>query len=336
MPSHILVNGLGLTFKSSMGISTATIPDVCKTPTPGGPVPIPYPNFANQSTLSKGTKSVKVKNKMIAVKGSRYAMSMGDEPGTIGGIKSNTFKQHTDWITYSFDVKMDGKNACRHSDKKFHNKKNAVDLAGNIDPVAPAVGLDKIADECNKKVNDDEGFCPDGPEGEDCTWLGTMKHKCCEDAINAEGHDALATEHPFMKNANPPPKYIPAPPGADANARAAANQAYEAAISARMAGYKGGTAAQQRANARRYVRNRNVWSKAYFANGGGAFRPDVVSFTPPPPPTRDNTNAAYDFKFNCKDEGGDTSRLMTSEQKAKYTKALGVEPKILHKDGRKC
>jgi hypothetical protein len=62
----------------------------------------------------------------------------------------------------------------------------------------------------------------------------------------------------------------------------------------------------------------------------------VVSFTPPPPPTPDNTNAAYDFKFNCKDEGGDTSRLMTSEQKAKYTKALGVEPKILHKDGRKC
>ncbi|MFV0300523.1 MAG: PAAR-like domain-containing protein, partial [Paracoccus sp. (in: a-proteobacteria)] len=51
MPSHIIVNGLGLTYKSTLGLSTATIPDVCKTPSPAGPVPIPYPNFASQATL---------------------------------------------------------------------------------------------------------------------------------------------------------------------------------------------------------------------------------------------------------------------------------------------
>jgi len=65
MPSDILVNYLGLTYKSSIGVSTATLPDVCKTPTPGGPVPIPYPNFADQSSLAKGTKTVKAHGNMF-------------------------------------------------------------------------------------------------------------------------------------------------------------------------------------------------------------------------------------------------------------------------------
>ncbi|MGI6853623.1 DUF4150 domain-containing protein [Mesorhizobium sp. 1B3] len=141
MPSHIVVNSLGLTYKGTVGLSIATIPDVCKTPSPGGPIPLPYPNIANQSTLKNGTTTVFAKGKMIAVKGSHYSMSSGDEPGTAGGVKSNVFKKATDWITYSFDVKMDGKNACRHTDKKFHNDKNTVDLAGNFDPNTPAAGL---------------------------------------------------------------------------------------------------------------------------------------------------------------------------------------------------
>lgn len=138
MPTHVVVNKLGLTYKGTIGISTATIPDVCKTPSPGGPVPVPYPNFALQSSLTKGTTSVTAKQgKMIAIKGSRYGRSNGDEAGTAGGVKSNVNMKGTDWITYSFDVKMDGKNACRHSDKKFHNNKNTVDLQGNVDPGIP-------------------------------------------------------------------------------------------------------------------------------------------------------------------------------------------------------
>ncbi|MCU9840062.1 DUF4150 domain-containing protein [Ruegeria sp. WL0004] len=167
MPSHVLVNGLGLTYKSTIGISIATIPDVCKTPSPGGPIPIPYPNIANQGTLGGGTTTVKAKGKMIAIKGSQYKSSNGDEPGTAGGVKSNVNMKATDWITYSFDVKMDGKNACRHTDKKFHNNQNTVDLAGNLDPAvggldggdnpfeikcqdAPASSKDKLTD-CQKK-----------------------------------------------------------------------------------------------------------------------------------------------------------------------------------------
>jgi len=35
-----------LTEKELDGITGGTFPDVCKTPTAGGPVPIPYPNVA--------------------------------------------------------------------------------------------------------------------------------------------------------------------------------------------------------------------------------------------------------------------------------------------------
>ena len=108
---------------------------------PGGPIPIPYPNIATQSSLSDGTTTVKAKGEMVAVKGSHYSRSNGDEAGTAGGVKSSVNMKATDWITYSFDVKMDGKNACRHTDKKFHNNQNTVDLGGQFDPNTPQPGL---------------------------------------------------------------------------------------------------------------------------------------------------------------------------------------------------
>lgn len=160
MPSHIIVNGLGLTYKSTLGLSTATIPDVCKTPSPAGPVPIPYPNFASQATLKSGTTTVKAKGQMIAVKGSQYGSSNGDEAGTAGGVKSGVNMKATDWITYSFDVKFDGKNACRHTDKLFHNNQNAANLSGGIDPATGKKYVHKCGEVgrygtlCNQKRTD--------------------------------------------------------------------------------------------------------------------------------------------------------------------------------------
>ena len=139
MGSHVTVNGLGLTHKGSVGVSIATLPDVCKTPSPAGPIPIPYPNFADHGSLSGGSTTVKVKNNMIGTKGSEYSRSSGDEAGTAGGVTSSTFMKETAWITFSFDVKIDGQNACRHTDKKFHNHKNTVDMAGNLDWAPTAV-----------------------------------------------------------------------------------------------------------------------------------------------------------------------------------------------------
>ena len=74
MAVTIHVNGRSnsLVHKGSNGIAKCTIPDVCKTPSPGGPVPIPYPVILSMSSdLKKGTKTVKVDGgNMAAVKGS--------------------------------------------------------------------------------------------------------------------------------------------------------------------------------------------------------------------------------------------------------------------------
>ncbi len=133
MPVTIKVNGVAnsLVHKGSNGISVATIPDVCKTPSPGGPVPIPYPNISQSATLAKGTTTVKADGgMMIANKGSEFSLSNGDNAGVAGGVKSSTFMKESTWILYSFDVKMDGKGACRLTDKKFQNHENTADLGG--------------------------------------------------------------------------------------------------------------------------------------------------------------------------------------------------------------
>lgn len=184
MPVTIKVNGTvnSLVHKGSNGISIATIPDVCKTPSPGGPVPIPYPNISQSTTLDKGTTTVKADGgMMIGVKGSEYSLSNGDNAGVAGGVKSSTFMKESTWILYSFDVKMDGKNACRLTDKKMQNHENTADLAGNLQ--IPATGvppdLQAIADCCNKAIDCDSTYDKKG-----CTSRGRHKHSCCEDAIN--------------------------------------------------------------------------------------------------------------------------------------------------------
>lgn len=138
MSVTININGLSLCHKASGGFSAATVPDVCKTPSPGGPVPIPYPNLATEQDIAKGTKTVKADGgNMCANYGSEFSRSTGDEPGTVGGVISGTFIKEASWITYSFDVKLEGKGACRLTDKMFHNHQNTFNLAGKIHSALP-------------------------------------------------------------------------------------------------------------------------------------------------------------------------------------------------------
>src|SRR5215469_8989281 len=119
MSVTINVNNLSLCHKGSNGVSTASLPDVCKTPSPGGSVPLPYPNVSMSSDLENGTSTVTADGgNMIAIKGSDFSRSTGDEPGTVGGLKSNVNMKESKWILYSFDVKIEGSNACRLTDKK--------------------------------------------------------------------------------------------------------------------------------------------------------------------------------------------------------------------------
>src|SRR5262249_26016909 len=109
MPVSVTVNPPDtVVHKASTGMATTQL-DVCKTPTPGGPVPTPYPNIAMSAQTDSGSKTVKCDGNPIMLKDSNFNMSSGDEPGSIGGVKSNVIKGQADPVNYSFDVKAEGK-----------------------------------------------------------------------------------------------------------------------------------------------------------------------------------------------------------------------------------
>lgn len=126
MGQTTFANSRGIAHKGSGGMSPV-FPDVCKTPSPGGPIPVPYPNIGKSSDTSKGAKKVKTDGQMPMVKGAKYMMSTGDEAGSAGGgVVSNKIKGECEYMMYSFDVKFEGKNVCRLGDPLFHNKKNIM------------------------------------------------------------------------------------------------------------------------------------------------------------------------------------------------------------------
>jgi hypothetical protein len=65
-------------------------PDVCKTPTPAGPVPMPYPNIAQNAMMDPGsaTKKVLIMNMPCATAMTKILLSNGDEAGSAGGVVS--------------------------------------------------------------------------------------------------------------------------------------------------------------------------------------------------------------------------------------------------------
>ncbi len=125
MPCTVFVNGRGVVHQSSGGLSTV-FPDVCKTPSPAGPVPIPYPNIGKAADTTAGPSSVTVDGSMPMVKDAKYALTSGDEAGSAGGVVSGVFAGEAEFSMYSFDVKLEGRNVCRLGDPLLHNKKNAV------------------------------------------------------------------------------------------------------------------------------------------------------------------------------------------------------------------
>lgn len=131
MTVTVIVNKLTLCHKDSGGVSEATLPDVCNTPSGSDQVPIAYRNIAYSRDLEKGTTTVKADGgNMCAKFGSEFSTSTGDEPGSGGGVKSGTFIKEATWITFSFDVKFEGRGACRLTDKMFHNHYNTANISG--------------------------------------------------------------------------------------------------------------------------------------------------------------------------------------------------------------
>ena len=61
----------------------------------------------------------------ICLKGSNFSTSTGDEAGSAaGGVVSNKTKGKAEFVNFSFDVKVEGKNVARAFDLMLHNDKN--------------------------------------------------------------------------------------------------------------------------------------------------------------------------------------------------------------------
>ena len=100
-------------------------PDVCKTPSPGGPVPIPYPNFGMVMQTQKTATKVKICNKQTVTKKSEMPRSQGDEPGTIGGVISNVNMNKVIYKKCSSKVKVMGNQAAYLTSTTGQNGSNA-------------------------------------------------------------------------------------------------------------------------------------------------------------------------------------------------------------------
>ena len=87
--STVSSNNEGVAHKAS-GEKSVISPDVCKTPSPGGPIPIPYPNIGKSSDTAKGTKKVKMDGDPVMLDNSNFKTSTGDEPGTEGSSDVDT------------------------------------------------------------------------------------------------------------------------------------------------------------------------------------------------------------------------------------------------------
>jgi hypothetical protein len=102
-------------------------PDVCKTPSPGGPVPIPYPNIGmgNTGKSSSCAKKVYFSSQKAYNLKSKMPMSNGDEAGTLGGVVSGGFKKDVTFSKGSSAVYIEGSPAIRLTSPTKHNGSNS-------------------------------------------------------------------------------------------------------------------------------------------------------------------------------------------------------------------
>jgi hypothetical protein len=142
MPVTVGVNFMSVVHAGSNGITTA-FPDVCKTPAPPAPpIPIPYPNIAQSSDTAQGASTVSCDGNPVCVKDSNFMVSTGDEAGSLLGVASNKIKGKAEFVSFSFDVQIEGKNVPRAMDLMLHNDKNTPPFPVIQGPVI-AMGEDK-------------------------------------------------------------------------------------------------------------------------------------------------------------------------------------------------
>lgn len=107
-----------------MGMDFA-FPDVCLTPSPAGPVPIPYPNISAAPMAIPNVPTILFAGAPAHNLGTTIPMTNGDNPGIATGVASGVVMGPSRHLTGSFTVLLKGLPASRMTSVSLQNSTNA-------------------------------------------------------------------------------------------------------------------------------------------------------------------------------------------------------------------
>lgn len=118
----------------AMGNCVASVPDVCKTPSPAGTIPIPYPNIGMLNQAVKTSTKVSFCNRPVVHKMSEMPRSMGDEAGVAGGVVSSVNMNKVVYKKGSSKILIEGKNCEYHTAITGQNGMNSNTVGAQVSP----------------------------------------------------------------------------------------------------------------------------------------------------------------------------------------------------------
>lgn len=112
-------------FANSQMMGTDTgFPDVCLTPTPAGPVPVPYPNIATGSMGVPPVANVLFGGTPAHNMSTVVPMTNGDNAGVATGVASGSVMGPSRHLTGSFTTLVGGMPATRMTSMSLQNSTN--------------------------------------------------------------------------------------------------------------------------------------------------------------------------------------------------------------------
>jgi uncharacterized Zn-binding protein involved in type VI secretion len=156
---NVFANLWEIAAKSGMNKSIARFPDVCLSPPspPAGPIPVPYPDTSFSTDLKNGSTTVRIGGKPVALAQKSYYKPslLGDEAATRtfgANVITHQITGKSYFQAWSMDVKIEGKNVCRHFDITTSNHSSPP-------PATPPLpSAEMMAMPAQQAI--DEGKCP--------------------------------------------------------------------------------------------------------------------------------------------------------------------------------
>ncbi len=99
-------------------------PDVCLTPTPAGPIPVPYPNIAMGPTAIPSQPKVLIMCMPVHNMATTIPLTNGDNAGVNMGVASGTVMGPARHLTAAFSVLVVGMPATRMTSMSLQNSTN--------------------------------------------------------------------------------------------------------------------------------------------------------------------------------------------------------------------